>query len=965
MTEKTSEKKLLKRIFKSKEHDEPTTAHDIEKIVIEQNQSAKQIKKLADDIQQNQHKAAVDTNDLVSHIKHFKHTEKKRQKLTNQYIKQQREDPTLSPLKIVQTVNQELDPLPPYTETPSAPSANLYPELQANHTEIQTIDPFAPSTLCKSLQSLAIPDFSLDEPLSRNELALKNEVTAQTQLLNYYQTITSPHTTKIAQLLEKIQLLNQLQDRLPSFYPDENTLKTAYKNLTKTTLSSASHSQNTSCAPTPFTPDHSLFTTGSTTHDTPESQKPISKTPFLEYAHTPLNLIINALNELQINTHESHIHWEFQLNKLQDDLISDYLQQPTTTSLTRTETLQKFTKLHKLLHDTQKCFNEDTLEQNTTNTKTPQNSYRYLHLFVPPELQTTEKQLSCLQNCIKKVNTILQRLSPNTDHTLIKHYQIKLLHLDNLRTLLQANHPAQSAGFSSPTHPDKGSFHTPPNQPQPSLHPPSLVQTPKTNPAPIFYPEVNQTRFIPKMLLNPLELGDEIQWARLTQSTLEEFPYIDSKLKLKALSQHLMKHPAAKQAAAAQLLQAIQDPLHDPLNGFFTWLFQSYSLSRQEQNTNLRKAIEKQKFDWSNNPAIDLQNAIAQVHMSLNEINNNEIFRETLQDALKYKLQPYYHLVANTPIPDLPEKLRFIWKKIAVPTPNTKDPNPSSEPIILNTTTQTTPPKEINETSNSITPSQPPQNNMRESLMHEIKAIHKQIGRIHQIQSTHDQQRPQKKPETRACFRCGKIGHVAKFCRSKPQQPPPNRQNRFSPRDNTQRQQFMSRPNQWRRPFQQRHDNNHSNTNGAFRSNDNRQRRNYNNYDRQPTHNNNYNQQRFNRQPNNRSNSNSRNPNNRNQSHSYNPTTPRSNEQQTNKTRDSKNYNYSRPAQHAEEDFEPNLSAPQRWNTEVKRPPFPYDKAMAERAFAMHFDITPDSTTDSLPEQHFLEMTQSPSSPPT
>ena len=84
MTEKSSEKKLLRRIFKTKEQDEPTTAHDIEKIVIAQNQSAKQIKKIADDIQQNQHKAAVGTNDLVSHIKHFKHTEKKRQKLTNQ-----------------------------------------------------------------------------------------------------------------------------------------------------------------------------------------------------------------------------------------------------------------------------------------------------------------------------------------------------------------------------------------------------------------------------------------------------------------------------------------------------------------------------------------------------------------------------------------------------------------------------------------------------------------------------------------------------------------------------------------------------------------------------------------------------------------------------------------------------------------------------------------------------------------
>jgi len=784
MTKKTSKKKLLKRIFKGKEHDEPITTHDIEKIVNEQNQSAKQIKKLADDIQQNQHNAAVGTNDLVSHIKHFKHVEKKRQKLTNQYIKQQRENPTLSPLNIVQTVNQELDPLPPYTEAPSAPSANLYPELQANHTELQTIDPFAPSTLCKTLKTLDIADFSLKEPLARNEIALKNEITTQKQILDFYKKLTTPKPDKITQLLQQIQLLNQLQDRLSSFYSDENTLRPPYKTLQKITLSSASQSQTTSRAPTPCTPSEytPFFTSKLTTHSTAESHKSPERTPFQQYANTSLNLLINALNELQINTHDPHACWEFQINKLQDNLILNYIKQPKMTSLSRTETLHKFTHLNKLLHDIQRQFNENTLEQSTTTTFTPQHSRQYLHLFILPEQDTTEKQLMSLKRQVDTANIILQKLKRDTDHIFIKHYQTKLVHLDNLRTLLQTDNPTQSAGFNSPTHPEKRLLQTPPKQSQSNSHTPNFLQTPRPNPAPIFYPEVNQTRFIPKMLLNPLELGDEIQWAHLTQSTLEEFPYIDSKLKLKALTQHLMKHPAAKQAAAAQLLQAIQDPLHDPLNVFFTWLFQSYSLSRQEQTTKLRKAIEKQKFDWSTNPAIDLQNAIAQVHMSLNEINKNEIFRETLQDALKYKLQPYYHLVADTPIPNLPEKLRFIWKKIVVPTTFTKDLNSTNEPIILNTVTQPTSTKEPNEPSQNKTPSQTPQNNMHESLMHEIKTIREQIGRIHQLQSTLEQQPPKKKPETRACFRCGKMGHIAKFCRVKLYQPPPNQQNNsFNP----------------------------------------------------------------------------------------------------------------------------------------------------------------------------------------
>jgi len=535
-------------------------------------------------------------------MKHFNYTNKKRQKLTNQYRKQQREDPTLSSLKIVQTITQDLKPLSPSTETPIAPSANLYPALQANQTDTQLLNPFAPSALSRTLQNLAIPDFSLPNSLSRNELALKNEITTQEKLLNYYQRRTTPHSTKISQLLDKILLLKQLQDTLPSFYLDENTLKADYINLTKTPLSPTLHSQNTSRAPPP---DFSLFTTRSTTHNSPFFKRSLS---------------------------------------------------------------------------------------------------------------------------------------------------------------------------SSSPHPDKRPFHNPPTMPHSSLRAPNALQLPLINPPSIFYPEVNQTRFIPKMLLNPLDLGNEIQWARLTQATSEEFPYITPKLKLKALTQHLARHPAAKQAAAAQLLQTIQDPLHDPLNGFFTWLFHSYSLSRQELNTNLKKAIEQQKFDWYINPAIDLQNAISKVHMSLDEINKNEIFRETLQDALKVKLHSHYHLVTDTPIPNLPEKLRFIWKNIVVPPTFTNNLTSVNESTILNTQARPTSIYESHKPSQEIMPPQTPPTDIDESLIHELKTIHEQIDTIHQIQAIFNQRSPPETPDAIICFHGGKTEHVATSCRCNLHQPLQNQQ---------------------------------------------------------------------------------------------------------------------------------------------------------------------------------------------
>jgi len=67
------------------------------------------------------------------------------------------------------------------------------------------------------------------------------------------------------------------------------------------------------------------------------------------------------------------------------------------------------------------------------------------------------------------------------------------------------------------------------------------------------------------------------------------------------------------------------------------------------------------------------------------------------------------------------------------------------------------------------TPHASPSNqNTQGTIIRKLTAIQQQIERMQQTKNDQNQQHLPKKPETRACFRCGKIGHVAKFCRSKP-----------------------------------------------------------------------------------------------------------------------------------------------------------------------------------------------------
>jgi len=948
MKKQSADKTLFNKLFKQ-EPKPPPKVEDIQQVVKQEQNTTKHIKELADHIQHSQHKAAVGAHDLVSQLKHLKRIEKQRQKLTNDYIKQQRTDPSLSPLKIVQTITQNTDSLPPYSESIITPTAPLYPEIHQAHNILAiSDDPFTADNLENTIKELAIPSFDPSQSLDLNRNALETEAKRIRGVL--LSQAYDDHTELIQ--LQKTQrqsdLLTQLFSLLPSLYTINTIFNKAYQMQNNTRK--------------PITPPRNLVSPLSTAsssstnpfsnyHDTtqPSNQSDMA-TPFSRHAMTPKNLLMDKLQLYKLNTKDPPETWEYHLNKLQDDIVSEYATLTSEDAAAKQSLLLKFSNNSAIIQHIHSLYQHKSLSQLSQLPHDSSDIWSAAHLFDVTTSNTPTKNRSILSQHIQRLFTTLNKIDQHRDSILYQYVDTKLQYLNKLQHHLLHNNRPHSEGFEpSQLAADSAS----PNFLQPITQPiaTTSLNTRQTLPKPVFYPEVNNTRSIPKDLLSILDPGDEIPWARLTQATLEEFPNIDEKLKLKALTRQLTQHPAAKQAAMAQLLQSIQDPAHNPLQGFFNWLLQSYRLTPQEQNSKLRKAIKQQKFDWTTNPAIDLQTAISQVHMSLSEINNNEIFKDTLKDALKFKLQPHYHLVADTPIPDLPERLRFIWKNIAVPKPHPEIRKETSQPIILHTQAQ---PDSKSHTQKQNTNSEKIHSQKgQHPLAKQIQDIHQHIKQVHQLQNrpNYSRQISQHNSETRTCYRCNTPGHISKNCRKFPTNNLDDNRT-FSPSNQRYSQDrgrsFNGRP--YNRYF-----------NNNFRQNNPRNRQPNHNNQQQPRH---FNNNRFPNQNPRQQNNNkffqhqSRNnpaPRPRDPNHAKYPNRPQP--QLNTQKRQPQPAN---AADHAERNFQPKLSASQRWSQETKRPPFPYAKAMAELATAQHFEVTPQDletqTYDSnSATDHFLE----------
>jgi len=160
MSKTDNEKKTaLEKLFGNKEKKYPPTPGEINQVVKAQKDSTTNIGKLIRKVQDHQQKAAVGTHDLLSEIRYIKYIEKKRQKLTKEYIEHQKWDTALPPLSAQLLLDET--PLPSYSQEPTGEekkshAAPLYPEVNGileKAIPASTISDSSETTIPNSVES--------------------------------------------------------------------------------------------------------------------------------------------------------------------------------------------------------------------------------------------------------------------------------------------------------------------------------------------------------------------------------------------------------------------------------------------------------------------------------------------------------------------------------------------------------------------------------------------------------------------------------------------------------------------------------------------------------------------------------------------------------------------------------------------------------------------------------------------
>lgn len=136
---------------------------------------------------------------------------------------------------------------------------------------------------------------------------------------------------------------------------------------------------------------------------------------------------------------------------------------------------------------------------------------------------------------------------------------------------------------------------------------------------------------------------------------------------LQAIVSQLNGHKEVLQQATLMLVQATKDTAYarTVLARFFQWIRSKYWLTPRQKRTRFAQKLREMQWNWRENPADLINNIMASVQLTWNQVIEDESLREELEVALASKLDLSLHLqITRNPPRNWYQVITEIWERV-------------------------------------------------------------------------------------------------------------------------------------------------------------------------------------------------------------------------------------------------------------------------------------------------------------
>jgi len=143
-----------------------------------------------------------------------------------------------------------------------------------------------------------------------------------------------------------------------------------------------------------------------------------------------------------------------------------------------------------------------------------------------------------------------------------------------------------------------------------------------------------------KRLMIPLAVGQEVTWATLMEQLMQKGKRGEETLGLQALIPQLASNQEVSTKATSMLVQAAREPEQqkDILKNFFHWMKTKYQLTPRQKRSQFARKLREMRWDWRTNPADKLTSIMAEAQLTWDQVIAEPALREELEGTFGNKL---------------------------------------------------------------------------------------------------------------------------------------------------------------------------------------------------------------------------------------------------------------------------------------------------------------------------------------